>query len=318
MEKKEFYEAVKEAVLVRLNEEDETIGANITNVTKNNGVEYTGLQFTGESNIQPVVYLDQFYSAYEDGVTDIDRIADHIYDTYHANALGSDFNLDDLLDYEKAKNNLMVVVRNAELNAAQLEKVPHEIHEDLAEMYRVCVSCVDDSMGSVLVTNEMLEKFGVDEATLKEDAWSSMRANHPGELKNMFDVLNEIYSDKFGEDMPADMMEMMGVDRPAMYVYTSKDKFNGSAYMFDKEAMNSIAEKFGESFAVLPSSIHEYICLPESVVESYDDLKRMVEEVNSTQVSVDEQLSDNVYRYDKDTQELSMYDGQSEDMSMNM
>lgn len=66
------------------------------------------------------------------------------------------------------------------------------------------------------------------------------------------------------------------------------------------------------------SFIHEVIILPESVVDDYESLKSMVEEVNATQVSLDEKLSDNVYRFDMDTQELSLYNGQSESMDMKM
>lgn len=58
MTKNEFMETVKDATLAILREKDETIDAIISNVTKNNGVAYSGLSFRGENNIQPVVYLD--------------------------------------------------------------------------------------------------------------------------------------------------------------------------------------------------------------------------------------------------------------------
>ena len=43
--------------------------------------------------------------------------------------------------------------------------------------------------------------------------------------------------------------------------------------------------------------------------------KAMVEEVNATQVTPEEFLSNNVYCFDAQTQELSVYDGQSEAMN---
>lgn len=318
MEKNIFYETVKEGVLENLNMEGLNVTATLKDVKKNNGLELKGLSFMGEDKVQPVVYLDSFYAEYESGHLDLGEVIDKVTNAYHNSNAGATFDIDSILDYEKVKDKLTVVVRNAEMNDAQLETVPHEVHEDLAEMYRIEVDNVDGVTGSVLVTNDMLKHFGVDEETLKKDAWDSMKVNHPGQMKNMFDVLNEIYKDKFGEDMPADMMEVMGAGRPRMYVYSNDDKMNGAVYMLDKEDMGKVAEEFGESFAVLPSSIHEVIILPESVVDDYESLKSMVEEVNATQVSLDEKLSDNVYRFDMDTQELSLYNGQSESMDMKM
>ena len=43
--------------------------------------------------------------------------------------------------------------------------------------------------------------------------------------------------------------------------------------------------------------------------------KAMVEQVNATQVTPEEFLSNNVYCFDAQTQELSVYDGQSEAMN---
>ena len=59
------------------------------------------------------------------------------------------------------------------------------------------------------------------------------------------------------------------------------------------------AEKLGGDFAILPSSVHELIIIPEIKKHMLPELKTMVEDVNRTLVV--EQgtfLSDNVYVYD--------------------
>ena len=66
------------------------------------------------------------------------------------------------------------------------------------------------------------------------------------------------------------------------------------------ETMDKIAEQVGSSYYILPSSIHETLVVPFSDGMNVEDLKNMVHEVNSTQLSADEILSDSVYIYDYD------------------
>lgn len=306
MDKKEFSEQLCKGVAEKLKEKGYEVEANVSEVLKNNGIVYTGLQFHAEEGIQPVIYIDGLYKGFENGAWDMDQAVDQAVGIYEQGKTNISLNIDDLLDYSKVKDHLTVVVRNAEKNAELLKDTPHEIHEDLAEMYRIEVETNDGSTGSVLIKNNIMEKLGVDQATLKADAWACMKANNPGQMKSMIDTLIEIAGDKFGEEMGTEMVEQMGSESDPMYVYTNQDKVNGAVYMLDKEAMTAVAEKLGESFAILPSSIHECIILPESAVSDYGVLKSMVEEVNATQVAEDEVLSDNVYRFDKNTQELSM------------
>ena len=64
------------------------------------------------------------------------------------------------------------------------------------------------------------------------------------------------------------------------------------------------ARKVGRNFYIIPSSIHEVILIPDTLDIHY--MKAMVKEVNGTEVSPDEVLSDNVYRYDIDTDHIEM------------
>ena len=55
---------------------------------------------------------------------------------------------------------------------------------------------------------------------------------------------------------------------------------------------------------MLPSSIHEVIFVPDDGTINYEELKNMVQEVNSTQVQVHEFLSNMIYFYDSHTKGL--------------
>ena len=83
-----------------------------------------------------------------------------------------------------------------------------------------------------------------------------------------------------------------------MYVATVPDKNSGAGVLAYQDFMDQAAEKLGGDFYILPSSIHEILLVPDNGDKAADDLRDMVREVNATQVSPEEKLTDNVYHYD--------------------
>jgi hypothetical protein len=67
--------------------------------------------------------------------------------------------------------------------------------------------------------------------------------------------------------------------------------------------LNDFAKDIHSDFFILPSSVHELIIVPDNG-EDPQILQRMVKEVNSTQVSAQDVLSDNIYRFRRNTQAL--------------
>ena len=81
-----------------------------------------------------------------------------------------------------------------------------------------------------------------------------------------------------------------------MFILTSEQKLNGAANILDKAMMDMILDKFGSDFYLLPSSIHEWLVLPDSGLNPAF-LTSMVQEVNAGEVAIEERLSSHVYRY---------------------
>ena len=315
MTREELYEEIRSNLEAHIRENHEDAEVSIQTYTKNNGVERTGLAVTGTgSNIQPIIYLDSAYKQYENSWS-VEEICNNISDVYDR-SLGSEINVENIFDYENTKGNLSVCVRNAEMNADLLEKAPHEIVGDLAVMYRIEMGIVgaDGGVGSVLVNNEFMKRFGVSEEQLKADAWASQRANHPYTFRTMKDVM----IDMMGGDVPEELQAAFDQEPVSMNILSAGDGVNGAVYMCDKEALAEVAEKLGDNLVILPSSIHECIVLRESQALDMDSLKDMVETVNATEVSPDERLSDNVYTYDAQTQELTVYTGEQQVMQQTM
>lgn len=266
----------------------------ITEQLKNNNVIWDALSIKGDRNIVPAIYLGPYYQAYTEGVK-LDVILQKIADVYMESMEQVGEFSADRFQYEKVKNGIFVVVQNAEMNRDLLEKVPHEIRDDLALLYRVNVELSNGEKGSVLIHNTHLESWGIDEKTLKEVAWNNMHNYYPPEFSTMSNVLRSVGYVEVPE--AAELVEM--------YVLSNREKQYGAAYMFDTEVMSRIAEGIGGDIVVIPSSIHESILLKKQKDTDFDMLREMVKEVNRTQLHPTEILSDEVYQYSRDTQVLS-------------
>lgn len=78
----------------------------------------------------------------------------------------------------------------------------------------------------------------------------------------------------------------------------------GAINIYNENCIKQVQEILGtKDFYVLPSSIHEVICVPTEGVE-IDDLLKMVTEINQTQVHPEEWLGDFVLYYDEETRQL--------------
>lgn len=266
----------------------------ITEQRKNNNVIWDVLSIKGDRNIVPGVYMEPYYHAYIEG-TEMNAVLQKIADIYMESMEQVGEFSTDWFQYENVKNGIFVTVQNAEMNRELLEKVPHEIREDLALLYRVQVELANKEKGSVLIHNTHLKTWGIDEETLKEVAWNNMHSYCPPVFSTMGDVLRSAGCDIFPTN----------VHPVEMYVLSNRDKQYGAAYMFDTEVMDRIAEEIGGDIVVIPSSIHESILLRKQEDMDFDFLRKMVKEVNHTQLHPTEILSDEVYQYSRDTQTLS-------------
>ena len=91
-----------------------------------------------------------------------------------------------------------------------------------------------------------------------------------------------------------------------MYILTNCHKRFGTAEILDKKTLRMIADKVGDRFIILPSSVHETIVLPAKDETEYERLEGMVREVNDTQVDIEERLFYHVYAYNGDEETLQI------------
>ena len=266
----------------------------VQSVTKNNGLILKGIVVRENGcNIAPTLYVNDAFKRFEDG-EDIQSLMDELLRAYDLHKLTDDFSVEFFTDFEQAKERLAMKLINAERNRELLATVPHYLLGDLAVIFQVLVDATEFGNATITVRNEHRDMWDVPTSTLFSFAKANMEEKQPVRIQSMFEAL----SGMIGNDDLLDVMDM-----PPMFVMSNESKINAAVGMLFTDKLQEFAEKYNSSLYIIPSSIHELLLIPDRNQDP-DSLASMIVEVNSTQVSPEEVLSDHPYFYDMDTHEL--------------
>ena len=274
-------------------------------VTKNNGVVLSGLSITKkDAAISPTVYLESLEDEYEKGAVDITQIAGRIIETVKKEpervSLPNGLN-DFVNDPEKVYANCYPRVVNAERNRELLKEVPHDLYLDLAVVYVIRITDVFDTPGNIMIRNDLAGKIGISHDRLRESAFENLkREGHV--TSTLADILKGIFGN-ISELPDGDFCEPTSFK---MYVITNDSKCFGANCLLDNEVFVELSDRLGSDLYVLPSSVHEVICV--EAADSIDpvDLAELVRSVNMSTVSDEDYLSDTVYRFRKEDRQLAI------------
>lgn len=298
MEVKMFAESVAEQIKNYLPEHLQEGECRVMEMTKNNNTRLVGLSFRMPENvIAPVVYMESFYDKIRQGEP-MEQIMECIAECIEQSVkVQAGQEVLDMGDYQSAADRLTVAVVNTKENLAMLSKMPHEEIEDLSMVCRITLQPEDGGLnGSIRVTNETLEWWGVTKEQLFEKAKENTLRNFPPELYSIEVLAGQLES---GENLLQEGKTLSESKCP-MYVLTNRLKSYGAGLLAFPQALERVDQLFPEGYYLLPSSIHELIVVPKGGDVSPLELGKMVREVNRTCVSREEFLSDRVYEYDRE------------------
>lgn len=266
-------------------------------VRKPNGQVLTGLMFVTEgSNISPTVYAEQFYSAYKNGDKTIEELAEEIERVIRNTPIHDDFKLEDIYNWEKVKDDVMPILLDKNANEELLKNMVYtKTNTDLVECYTIKIMNFGDGVSNVKISTGLFEALGITKDELRAKAHENATRNVT--VKSMKETLMEIMG--IGEE-DAKMMGLFD-DNNFMWVVSNKDSMYGAGAMFVNDVLDKIVAKTKKNeFYILPSSIHEFIVVTDMSASS-NELKEMVMAVNGSEVSIDDKLSDGVYKFDGET-----------------
>ena len=236
--KEQFVNDVKEKLYEQGTEVD--ISVNTVNKLNESYEAHTIKPVDAEVGVN--IPIDKFYGAVDNGAS-YDEVVDRAVKTYTDGIENKpDFDIAALSDYNQMKDKLAMEVVSAETNKELLETVPHKDMEDMAVVYRFVISFDEEGRASVLITNKMLENYGVTPEQLHADALENAPQLKPMEIKGMSEVIAEM--------MGVEQAELMGIypvapEDEQIFVASVPDKVHGAGVLAYQDFMDKAAERAG-------------------------------------------------------------------------
>ena len=192
--------------------------------------------------------LDTLYDAYRNG-----EAYDVVLNKAAELADGSlrnkpEFNFENIMNYDVMKETLVMEVVSADRNADFLKNIPHKNIEDLAVVYRFQVCGMEDGHGTILVTNDLLDKYGITAEQLHADALEKAPEIQPIVFEGMAEVL--------ARQMGVENVEMLGLNVPPeeeqMIVVSVEGNVHGAGVLAYRDFCEKASERVGnQSFFLL-------------------------------------------------------------------
>lgn len=270
-------------------------------VNKNNGVCYDGMIIRNNNfNISPTFYLNPYYHRYLDGVK-MEDIYDDILKSYSRHMPTQNYNIEEFIDFNKAKSQIIYKLVNYEKNINILDSVPHIKYHDMVILFQYALADFDDNSATILINNEHVSLWKTDTDELYKLAMANTPKIRGINFMHMNDIVNQIL------DFNPFAYETYNCP---MYVLSNKIASFGASVLLYSGLLKEIADKLHSNLIILPSSVHEIILIAVKDCDDYSDIlshyANMVKDVNESHVADDCILSDNAYIFMRNTEQIIM------------
>lgn len=285
-----FVDAIVEELQERMGDDYEI---KVIRVTKNNDVELTGIAMARQKDgVFPTIYLESLYEEYKEGET-IAALAGRIIRCHEESSMALELNMDFFHDYDKVKNRIFYKLVSFEKNKKFLADAPHLRWHDLAIVFYYAMEEAVLERATITIKREHMLMWKQNAESLYRTAKRNMKRGMPELLVPMRELVMDLTGICMREE-----------EALPMYVLTNQNKRYGASAMLYSEQMGKLAQRLGSDLLILPSSVHEVLLLPDVGDREYDAYRRMVGEVNRTQVEPEEVLSYGLYRYNRENSEI--------------
>ena len=269
-------------------------------VRKNNGVILDGLTIMPQGKcIAPTIYINQYYGRYREGLS-LDAIVRIILEENRHYSVDYPIDVDEFLKYDSLKDRIRFRLVNYSMNEELLQDVPHKKFLDLAKTYYYEIRDSRFPSAFCTIRHSDIERWNISEDELNETADVNMLSFEPPRIYTMREMVDLLAHDSdASREVPDPVVPM--------YILTSESRCFGASAMLYDNVFSEFDGLIEEDLFVLPSSVHEVIVTPATGGFSGFELERMVTEINKECVPDYEVLSNRVYYYDREKDELSLF-----------
>lgn len=310
MNYQEFLQYVKTQVSQVLGKE---VCVSIHKVKKNNGICLDTLSALPQNEcMAPSIYLNDFYEEYKEGKS-LHLIIQDILDNQQAKRFKDKIEVGFFKEFSQVSDKIAYKLINYKKNEALLKEIPHVKLLDLAIVFFCVLKNEIFEFATILIYNSHLKLWKISVEELLVYARNNTPRLLSGTFQSMDNVMQDIASlevEKLESNKAVLSNQIkqeinLSEHLTPMYVLSNTDKTFGAITILYDGVLALIAELLKADLYILPSSIHECIIVPVSDNYTKSSLMEMVRDINETQVAVEEVLSNCVYTYIKEKDEVS-------------
>ena len=290
-------------------------GTEVRQVTKTNtGAMDTLIIFRRdkrEGMASPNFYLTPLFGEYRDGRSVEDIVADILeaYFGQSANIEETARKLGSITDYECCRHRIYFRLVNTEKNRAFLEDKVHFEVLDLSMVFYILVSEDNGRVGAVPIQKRLSEAWGIPAGEIRKQAEKNTPELFPVKVQPLVSVMEELLDaagtdGSAGEILAAVESQFGETKKEEPFILTNISGLNGFSAVLYPAALKNFSDRMGRNLYVLPSSLHEALLIPAGGFTGSQELGEMVREVNRTVLSQEDFLSNNIYYYDREKNEL--------------
>jgi len=243
------------------------------------------VEFGNNSKICPTIYPEDFIEKYLQGMP-MENIVQAVGNNLYKNRMAG-FERP-VITAEEARKCIRLVVCNSALNEQMLSQTPnYAICEGVLSAYPRWY--VNDE-ASFRVTTEIAGSIGLTGDEVLQIGLSNVRSEAYEAIP-----LGRMIENMTGVALTDEMEMDNGMQ---MIVLTNENRLQGANQILNEDALRYVYDMCGSDICLLPSSIHEWICMPINEGMHPDMLRSMVAEINESTVAPEDRLGDFILKYD--------------------
>lgn len=284
----------------------------IHKVIKNNGIVLDGLTLRKKGEcMSPNIYLNSYFDAYQMGKP-ITQIMEEILFHYYRAKEENDIHIEDILNYNAIKDKIILRIVNYDKNKELLKNCPYKKYLDLAVTFRYIADKDTFGIASSLISNMEFKEWGIDLEQLYQVALFNTMREFPWKMDSLAKVIGECLREKAAGMMTKEMLEDIeelekSENKVNMYVLSNESGINGATCILYDNVIKKFAKVQDANVFILPSSIHEVMLVPENEETEAAFLADLVVEANNSAVGLIDLLSNHIYYYDREKEQMYIY-----------
>ncbi len=275
-------------------------------VPKNNGILLDGLSILIPGRpAAPTVYLNYYYERYLEGVP-MEHLAEEIRDLCAQNPDILRVDFAGLKDFKEIKDRIVFRLINTRSNRALLSDVPSVPYLDLSIVFFLFLDQGNQGQLTAQIHTRHMKMWNVTAEELYELAMKNTPRLLPPFICDMHHVLQDLLLEQLGGSCQEELPKQLCPDpeAPPMYVLSNTSGACGAAAALYPGELKNFANTLDRDLVILPSSIHEVLLIPYTADIVFSDLTAMVSAINRFEVAREDRLSDHVYFYSREADEM--------------